>query len=83
MSTEFSKFKEYYIRECTECGICFKNCFAYKNTKIPIHKHLKNLFQWLAKHNPTEKEQNDENQHMAVFSRHPGNLPGSRPSGAV
>ena len=44
-STEFSKFKEYYIKECKECGICFKNCFAYKNTKYPIHKTLKNLFQ--------------------------------------
>ncbi len=43
-STEFSKFKEYYIKECKECGICFKNCFAYKNTKYPIHKTLKSLF---------------------------------------
>ena len=42
---EFSKFKEYYIKECNECGICFKNCFAYKNTKYPIHKTLKSLFQ--------------------------------------
>ncbi len=41
---EFSKFKEYYIKECTECGICFENCFAYKNTKYPIHKTLKSLF---------------------------------------
>jgi Fe-S oxidoreductase len=44
-SKEFLKFKECYIRECKECGICFKNCFAYKNTKYPIHKTLKNLFQ--------------------------------------
>ena len=43
-NTEFSKFKEYYIKECKECGICFKNCFAYKNTKYPIHKTLKSLF---------------------------------------
>jgi Fe-S oxidoreductase len=43
--TEFSKFKDYYIRECNECGICYKNCFAYKKTKYPIHKTLKNLFQ--------------------------------------
>ena len=43
-NTEFSKFKEYFIRECKECGICYKNCFAYQNTKIPIHKFLKNLF---------------------------------------
>ncbi|MBY8988609.1 MAG: (Fe-S)-binding protein [Candidatus Lokiarchaeota archaeon] len=43
-STEFSKFKEYYIKECKECGICFKNCFAYTNTEYPIHKNLKSLF---------------------------------------
>ena len=42
---EFSKFKEYYIKECKECGICFKNCFAYKNTEYKIHKNLKSLFQ--------------------------------------
>ena len=41
----FSKFKEYYIRECKECGICYKNCFAYEKTAIPIHKYLKKLFQ--------------------------------------
>jgi len=45
MSTEFSKFKEYYIRECKECGICYKFCYAYKKTKYPIHETLKNLFQ--------------------------------------
>ncbi|MHA2393119.1 MAG: (Fe-S)-binding protein [Promethearchaeota archaeon] len=45
MSTEFSKFKEYYIRECSECGICYENCYAYKTTKYPIHKTLKSLFQ--------------------------------------
>jgi len=45
MSTDFSKFKEYYIRECNECGICYENCYAYKTTKYPIHKTLKNLFQ--------------------------------------
>jgi Fe-S oxidoreductase len=45
MGSEFSKFKEYYIRECNECGICYKNCFAYENTKIPIHRYLKSLFQ--------------------------------------
>jgi len=44
-SIEFSKFKEYYIKECKECGICFKNCFAYKNTEYKIHKNLKSLFQ--------------------------------------
>ncbi|MHA1985398.1 MAG: heterodisulfide reductase-related iron-sulfur binding cluster [Promethearchaeota archaeon] len=44
-SRKFSTFKEYYIKECKECGICFKNCFAYKNTKYPIHKTLKSLFQ--------------------------------------
>ncbi|MFX0047962.1 MAG: heterodisulfide reductase-related iron-sulfur binding cluster [Candidatus Hermodarchaeota archaeon] len=43
-STEFLKFKEYYIKECKECGVCFKNCFACKNTKYPIHKNLKSLF---------------------------------------
>ncbi|MHA2181758.1 MAG: heterodisulfide reductase-related iron-sulfur binding cluster [Promethearchaeota archaeon] len=42
---EFSKFKEYYINECKECGICFKNCFAHKNTQYPIHKTLKSFFQ--------------------------------------
>ncbi|MHA2123572.1 MAG: 4Fe-4S dicluster domain-containing protein, partial [Promethearchaeota archaeon] len=45
MSTDFSKFQEYYIRECTECGICYKNCYAYTRTKYPLHKNLKNLFQ--------------------------------------
>jgi len=43
-STNFSEFKEYYIKECNECGTCFKNCFAYKKTKYPIHKTLKDLF---------------------------------------
>jgi Fe-S oxidoreductase len=45
LNTKFTKFKDYYIKECKECGICFKNCFAYKNTKYPIHKTLKDLFQ--------------------------------------
>ena len=45
LGKEFSKFKEYYIRECNECGICYKNCFAYNNTKYPIYKYLKSLFQ--------------------------------------
>lgn len=44
-SPEFSKFKEYFIRECSECGICYKKCYAYKKTKYPIHKYLKKLFQ--------------------------------------
>lgn len=42
--TGFSRFKDYYIKECKECGICFKNCFAYYNTKYPIHKIVKRLF---------------------------------------
>ncbi|MFW9973188.1 MAG: 4Fe-4S dicluster domain-containing protein, partial [Candidatus Odinarchaeota archaeon] len=45
MDTEFSKFKEYYINECNECGICYKNCYVYKNTQYPIYKYLKKLFQ--------------------------------------
>jgi Fe-S oxidoreductase len=45
LSTDFSKFKEYYFAECPECGICYKNCYAYKMTKYPIHKTLKKLFQ--------------------------------------
>ncbi len=45
MVIEFSKFKEYYIQECQECGSCFKKCFAYKKTQFPIFKHIKNLFQ--------------------------------------
>ncbi|MFX1377970.1 MAG: (Fe-S)-binding protein [Promethearchaeota archaeon] len=45
MTNDFSKFKEYYIKECTECGICYKNCYAYKTTQYSIHKTLKNLFQ--------------------------------------
>ncbi|MFX1419430.1 MAG: (Fe-S)-binding protein [Promethearchaeota archaeon] len=45
IESEFSKFKEYYIRDCTECGICFKDCYVYANTKYPIYKYLKKLFQ--------------------------------------
>ncbi|MHA2195684.1 MAG: (Fe-S)-binding protein, partial [Promethearchaeota archaeon] len=44
MSTEFLKFKENYLRDCTECGVCYKNCFAYRTSNFPIHKSLKNLF---------------------------------------
>lgn len=44
-SPEFTQFKEYFIEECNECGICYKNCYAYKKTKYPIHKYLKKLFQ--------------------------------------
>lgn len=45
MNTEFTKFKQYYIRKCTECGNCYKNCYAYRTTKYPIHETLKDLFQ--------------------------------------
>ncbi|UCC20345.1 MAG: (Fe-S)-binding protein [Promethearchaeota archaeon] len=45
MGTEFSKFKDYYINKCNECGICYKNCYVYSHSQYPIYKYIKKLFQ--------------------------------------
>lgn len=45
MMEAFTDFKQTYIKECKECGACLKNCYAYKKTKFPIFKHLKEFFQ--------------------------------------
>ncbi|MHA1251879.1 MAG: (Fe-S)-binding protein [Candidatus Helarchaeota archaeon] len=45
MFEEFINFKKNIINNCTECGTCFKYCYAYKRTKFPIWKHWKDFFQ--------------------------------------
>ena len=45
MDEKFSKFKNTYLRECQQCGECFKHCDAYRVTQIPIFLYLKEFFE--------------------------------------
>ncbi|MHA1385304.1 MAG: (Fe-S)-binding protein [Candidatus Helarchaeota archaeon] len=44
MTQPFSEFIKKYVETCQQCGKCFEDCFAYKNTKYPIFKYLKDFF---------------------------------------
>ncbi len=43
MSQLFSQFNKYYEKSCSECGYCFRNCYAFKKSKYPIYKDIKRL----------------------------------------